>query len=177
MESLKLQYASLNGLKVPKRPCFLDTYRPKKGWWSYERFLLHSKLKYGDQFTYPDLNENDPVKSYSQIRFVCKKCLYESETSVSWHLHESSGGCMSCEGRLIWTYKTFHKNAEFHLKELYHNFEYYISREMIKKGSESPLHVRCKTCKRRWFPTIQEHILDKRGQCPFEKVHPSHRLN
>ena len=172
MISQRPLFASLNGIKVPKRPCTLDTERPDKGWWSYKRFIREVKLIHEDRFEYPDLKDGDPIKSYSQIRVVCKRCSYESELSVSWHVDERFG-CIACENKLTWTRKTFHKNAKFCLKENYDKYEFHITEDMIRDGSMSPLHVRCRTCKRRWFPTIHDFVLNYSG-CKFEKVHPMH---
>lgn len=153
--------------------CTLDTERPEGGWWSAARFLDAAKSVHGSKFSYPDIVEGAPIKSYSSVNAVCKLCGYVTDVSVDSHI-KYGVGCASCDDRMVWTSRTFHKNARHLLGWEYERYDYYVAPDMIEHGIRSHLHVRCKTCKRRWFPTIESHILKKEG-CPFVKVHPAHK--
>lgn len=127
--------------------------------WTLDRLLIRLNEVHGDKFDYSQITKEHVKNSESRIPVTCKTCYHRWEPDI--HSHVRGTKCPGCVKRVPWTLeRVLIRFAEVH-GDIYDYSE--ITREQII-NCNSHIPIICKTCNRRWNPTIDSHV--KGGGCP-----------
>lgn len=125
-------------------------------------FLLRAREIYGDQYNYINNRPEDIKTNNSNIKFICKKCNQPSTMSIRNHIN-NGGGCPVC-GQSSWYPQRINIEGTRMHGGIY---SYHLIEEGVRINSmETHLPIFCKKCEETWYPTINSHIIHRKG-CPI----------
>jgi very-short-patch-repair endonuclease len=124
-------------------------------------FLTEAIKVHGDKFDYSKIKDSHIIDKMSEIKVICRKCLYECDTNITNHLANTKG-CINCNKKTRWNYDRFIlRGKEVHGDK--HDYSKIKKKDI--KGTNSTPTIICRKCNYEWNPTIHNYIDSETG-CP-----------